>query len=314
MQPIALVYHTMRTGNEQLPARISNLCFRCGREAQGQLTDQKGRRLCVGCADTATRPSNEVIDLGSDPALDTIPLAPRAETTITRAPCPNCNAAMKPGQTRCSLCGKISSLFEVQHGRRTAAEGPRTEPLRCKQCNYDLAGLRDLVCPECGTRNTVSSQSESLSEVSEEVTRWEYQKPAIMAAIGFVLAFLITGIDDGWSDAVWFAAGFPVRVTLITGAFIVCGLSWVGLDAPFKLTLLRFAGILGLVDLAAALLGASTLPFSGLLMFLGGGILYVYLLVELFDLDVQDAWGVAAVTYVVYSVLMVVMIWVLTIV
>lgn len=290
-------------------ATVPNLCFRCGGSADGAVSDLKGRRICLSCVETSTGGGHEIIDLSPHVADDIIPLVPQAHTHITRAPCPHCNTPMKPGQTKCPACGLNPASFEERVSTRglrevggVGREAPKGEPLRCKQCEYDLTGLKALVCPECGTRNTLPSRSEYLNEVSEEVARWEYRKPALMAVIGFVLSLIITAIADGWANAAWFAAIFPVRVGVATGAFVLCGLMWVGLDAPLKLTLLRFAGILGLVDLGSTLLAASGLPFSGFVTLLGGGILYVYLLVELFDLDIQDAWGVSVVTFVVNAI------------
>lgn len=284
--------------------------------------DAKGRRLCPACfgaaqleneqglIDLAEPDAAEKADQGDGPIL----MAPLPKQNITRAPCPNCHAAMEPGQVRCGSCGKVPSLYETRHGPREPEEVPKGVTLLCGECGYDLAGLKDLVCPECGTRATLPSRSEMLEEDSVEIAMWEYQKPAIMAAIGFVLALLITAASGTWSDAGWYALAFPFRVLVASGAMLLCGVLWVGVDAPFRLVLARFAGILGLVDLASTLLSSTTLPGRGFLVFSAGGVLYVYLLVELFELELSDAWGVAVVTLIVNIFSFAMLFWVLSII
>ena len=64
--------------------------------------------------------------------------------------CPLCGASIPGSEVKlCWSCGAVNPRYlEVQIAKLSAAAGvPATH---CLACGYDLAGIRDGVCPECG--------------------------------------------------------------------------------------------------------------------------------------------------------------------
>lgn len=240
-------------------------------------------------------------------------VAPLDTTTLTRAPCTACGGAMPVGADRCPTCGLIVVSTPENMSPRMPQAPPKPGMRVCRECGYDMAGLRQDLCPECGTVNASVSasgmgmgntaRSEYLDEVSREVEKEEYRKPLIMICIGLVavVAFvsLVVGRTSGIKAATLsltvYAVAFPFRVIVDVVAFWLCGLLWLGFDAPWKLTAWRFAGTLAVCDAVWILLGS----YFGIFGFLVFGAIYALCLVQLFDLEWFDARIVAFITFVV---------------
>ena len=78
--------------------------------------------------------------------------------------------------------------------------------------------------------------------------------------------------------------------------YAICGVWWVGFEAPFQILGVRVAACVCLAD--AAMWFGDLIPFSGLWLILPA-VAYVALLQDLFDIDMNDAVLVTVVSVVV---------------
>jgi DNA-directed RNA polymerase subunit RPC12/RpoP len=140
----------------------------------------------------------------------------------SRAPCPKCGGAMRPGVPACGGCGFDPSTIPLEPSKAREILGdfdPDATPAHkrapkkakatakvpspvCSSCGYALANIPasaqgDIVCPECGTRNHVSLRREVDEELSAEVARWAVLRPALMIAGGVGVSAAVL-LAMGW--------------------------------------------------------------------------------------------------------------------
>lgn len=270
-------------------SKLSTLCFRCGVDTtdQPRAVDPSGRQLCAACA----------IARDAEHAPEIIPVVESEPQARTGPPCRGCGASMAPGAILCLKCGRREFRKDNKSPRIPADETAR-RAIKCAECGYDLSGLPTSKCPECGHVTRGYTRSEALEKDSIEVARWAYKKPAIIFGIGFLAAVGIMLAVSGGSatrTGVYLAA-FPVRVVISVAVYWICCLTWLGFDAPLKLVTLRMAAILACVDVAIMLTSAVGFVGAGMIKFVLAGIVYVYLIWDLFELDMEDARLLAAIT------------------
>jgi hypothetical protein len=174
---------------------------------------------------------------------------------------------------------------------------PKGKPAsgKCVKCGYNLRGLKDPRCPECGHFSTPNDIKERMRLTSKQTARAAYMKPIIQFAAGaLVLSFVAAGSENpGWFAIIYtvkLAIGVPIGVL----AFFLCCLLWMGFDAPMHLTALRLAGIYAVVDAVGAVLGLLPIPLVPFLLTMA---LYIGMLAESLELDLQDAILVGLVTW-----------------
>lgn len=71
------------------------------------------------------------------------------------------------------------------------------EKFVCKNCQYDLAGLKSTTCPECGTVNRMLARRPRDSEYSRRVVRKAWVNPIIMILVGLAISCSIAAAVGG---------------------------------------------------------------------------------------------------------------------
>lgn len=294
--------------------RRPKVCMRCGTDCSNseRYRDAQGRYICGTCEaamrSSAADRSGERVSPAvlnhpgpSGQSLEddgTIPLAdePDPEGEQASRLCTNCGVLLG-ANIICAACG-----FNTATGRMLGSDELPGEGKTCRKCGYSLAGLHTRRCPECGTFNGRRSRREHDREHSQYVSRTEYITPAVMFGIGAVItivAQLATG--EGLEEVALYLLSYAVAIPIGVAAFFFFSLTWLGFDAPLHLTALRLAGIFAVADALDAILGQACI-FLPLPILFGPWIVvliaYIGMLMEMLDLELQDAVLVGLVTYV----------------
>ncbi|HZW09507.1 MAG TPA: zinc ribbon domain-containing protein [Phycisphaerales bacterium] len=275
------------------------ICGICGENcaARPRVKDASGRYFCRSCAEgraagarVAAPPAREPLTLPPeieadpyeiDPGASPVPVEMAGAVEPTR-PCPVCMRSMAPGARICVSCGydgakgvQTSTLVE-----KSTRKGKRGH--FCAACGYDLKGLREPVCPECGTR--VSSKKVRLDEgMKAQVLSEEYLKPAVWFGIGFAIVAIALAVQGEPMGFVGYAILLAVQLPLMWIGLWLCQKTFLGdLGTPL-LNLVRLAGALGLGNGVDAVI-----PF-GFLSITPGLIVFWAVLMDLFEIDLLDA-------------------------
>jgi len=210
--------------------------------------------------------------------------------------CPGCQSSMPHGSTICVQCG-----FDTRKGAAIttlhAVDKVRSGKGHCPECGYSLKGLKENRCPECGTIVTRQTEREKARYESARIARMAYIKPLIQFAIGAIGIGFILISQQETELFMNYLLLYGIRVPIGVAVFFACCLVWMGFDAPMHLTAIRLAGVYALVDLLAVLL----VTFLPIPLFINVIVLFVYvgLLADSLDLDLQDAIIVGLITYLV---------------
>lgn len=294
------------------------LCTRCGTDCAGKprMKDQRGRYTCQACVDQlmakkASAGRGQSAEGASEKAtavapsepdgFDVFDLAPDPKESKT-APCPNCGKPVSAQAAVCVACGFSKQLGRLLRPSDTPKSDdlPRGKRIQCKKCDYDLRGLKTARCPECGTINTNPTRRERDKANSAEIARETYLKPLMYLAVGLLGMCLIHAFRFGGGPDAVVAYGLGYAIQLVIGliVYLSCCAIWIGFDAPMHLTVLRIAGIYALVDLIGTVL--SFIPImGGIIGWIVGLLIYIGLLMDLLELDIQDTVIVALLTSVV---------------
>lgn len=210
-------------------------------------------------------------------------------------PCPICTKPLAQSDAVCINCG-YNALTGAKVATEHKVKAPKSSGQKCSKCGYALAGLRSARCPECGTINVAQDKREKYREDSKSLARWEYRKPILMFLSGAsgVCAFQVATADDPGYAVLAYLISYVIEVPIGFAVFWLCGLVWIGFDAPIHLTVLRLAGIYAVVDLAFVLCAFIPFPFVGWLI---PALLYVGFLSEMLDMDFIDAVVVGFLTF-----------------
>jgi hypothetical protein len=168
--------------------------------------------------------------------------------------CPVCKRTMAVDLNRCPHCGfdpsegvASSSLVEKSHG----TGGPA---LRCGNCGYDLAGIRDMRCPECGTPVPLRSPNKALSSGQSAFGR-DYAEALALLAIGAAGVLVLRALQDDVAGAVATVALIPVVTLIGLAIYQVCCVAWIGMGAAWYINAVRLAGVFGMTFFASMLFG-----------------------------------------------------------
>ena len=220
-----------------------------------------------------------------------LPLSPLDTSDKHRAPCPSCGAETVIGVPKCPQCGfapaRESGSPRLPRPKRSKALPPSI----CKECKYNLAGLKGGICPECGTPFSLFVRKEWDEEVSRETMHDAYRKPIIMIAAGLLAKVLILAIFQRWMDILNLAIIYPVSVAVSFGVAVACCAAWLGFTSSIPLMLLQIAGIHAVCSAMLTLF--ASLGFGGFVWSFVTGIVYIYLMAELLEMDPYDARIVA---------------------
>lgn len=248
-----------------------NLCFRCAKRLATVRSSNPGDRdLCEVCASQRAGVDAKELDL-----------AVAAPPMITRAPCPFCNTKLEIGERICHACGRDPSTFNAEDGSEPF------EGRRCEHCEYDLRGISGDICPECGESVSPSLRSQFETTAAETLRR-EIRKPLIIGAIALVLWMGLFAFRFGAIPALMQLALYPVLITSTTIAFLIFGALSGGIDPPLWLISLRMCAIVPAVKFVETIFTASKLSWSLPGGIIAGGLVFSFLVVDLFDLDFAD--------------------------
>ncbi len=218
-----------------------DVCVRCGRQGPdgAMARDAKGRAWCGACWAALAAAAPRGVKAGGAPVAPGAAGAPaRHEASArepgvidlleedfagkSRAPCPKCGGAMRPGVPACGRCGFDPTTIPLEPSKAREVLGdfdPDATPAHkraskkakapaavrapaCSSCGYSLAKLPssaqgEIVCPECGTINRIALRREADEELSAEVARWAVLRPVLMIAGGLGVSAAVL-LAMGW--------------------------------------------------------------------------------------------------------------------
>jgi len=238
---------------------------------------ESGARLLVG----EVRPADVRVAqrAAAEDDLDAIPLAP-AEAPAGTKPCGVCGGPMAFDSPVCSICGYDERVgFESsRHAQSTFTKDERE--VKCRQCGYDLRGLRSSRCPECGTDNARVLASRWIDQVptfADKLTKW---KPVIAFAVGFAVSMAIGASMDFIVEELILHGVMSVIGFLVVS---MCVVMWLGNDTTWGMLFVRVAAIYAVTHAIG-----SGLRFLIGVQFLVSGVqifLTMFVAVWLMDLD-----------------------------
>ncbi len=281
----------------------TKVCVQCKRDcsARPRQKDAQGRYHCQECVDKRTAEKQAAaavaVEEPVEPFMLDIPISAPVAKMPSGRPCPDCGAFLPEKTVICVGCG-----FNAQTGMKAQAEKPIKAkkslrgPGKCTGCGYSLKGLKSPKCPECGTVNVPQTDKRLQDrEDSKAVVRKAYLQPLIMFVVGACVSCALFGAYGASSnDIADYLIGFGIKVPIGLVVYVICGMLWLGFDAPLHLIAIRLLGIYAVVE--AIQVGADIiLPtmVAGLI----GCAFYVHLLSEMVDMDLPDAVIVGLLTF-----------------
>ena len=126
-----------------------------------------------------------------------------------------------------------------------------------------------------------------------------YLKPLIMAAIGAVItcaAYAALGVPV-WQFLVFYAIAVP----LVFVVYVGCSIAFIGFDEPLGVAFVRIAAVFAVADIFITLLDA--VPFLGWYAWPIEAFIFTGLLMQVMDIDFEDARVVSIITFVVHLAL-----------
>lgn len=292
----------------------------CGVDCAGRprTKNAKGQYACNACLEArkaqsaehqpapspAPEPDSEPIDLAvpEDVGEQATPKEDNIYQVVDSAdgwlgappkPCPGCSNTMASGSVVCTHCGyDLRTGTQINTGIESSERGPL-----CAKCGYDLKGLRNLRCPECGTKNRPPTRSDIARRESDEIAKQEYLRPLIYLAIGTIGTVGIQ-LARGETSVLIF---FPIALIVSTLAgfvafYVMSAIMW-GFDAPVGLIMVRLLGIFALCELAQTIGALSGL---GIISWMLRVLVFYSLIMKEFDVDdVRDVWFMTIIMQIV---------------
>ena len=303
---------------------MSKICGICGEDCSDRprVKDRHGRYYCkacaaerartdddaapgvaagtaggaVGAAAASARPDDaDTFDLEEvDPGARPMPIEILDNAEPTRN-CPMCFRSMPRDAKICVSCG-YDPAKGIQSSTRIvkkAGKGwaQRSRGYRCDTCGYDLAGLPEPVCPECGTRVDLSRRARLDEQIRSQTFHMEYKKPLFWFAIGFVVVGISLAVKGKPMGFVGYVVLLAMQLPFMLAGLWLCQKTFLGDVGTIPLNTVRIASALalgGAVD--------EILPIS-FFFITPGTIVYLGVLMDLFDIDLADAIWVTVVMF-----------------
>lgn len=178
----------------------------------------------------------------------------------------------------------------------SAPSAPPRQGKPCPNCGYDITGLTQRKCPECGSVLELALLAKTRKDRARQQYRAALIAPAIMMVIGLVGAVVALGLLYSWSAAPYYLAAFGLQVGNAVVVFFLCSVVWIGLDDPIPVVALKIGGIYALLNFAEILLFQIPLLGSFFAMIFVS-FAYLLLLMKQLDLEMIEAVVVAVLTF-----------------
>lgn len=232
----------------------------------------------------------------------------------TLSTCPDCGHPFGTDSDICRGCGfNRTTGHHIGKGAvvtESALPASKHVVKPCKKCGYDMTGSKTGRCPECGTINTRMLRAK---QTEANTLKSMFVGPAIMIGIGLAIAVVVYfiqgmtsstvvgaagggGIAGGAGTAGWYLAYFVINAVIGFAAYVGCSIAFVGFDEPLGVTFVRLAGVYAVTDAVGAVL---RLFIPGFIAWPLLAIVYVGLLMQIMELDWEEAWLVSIITYIV---------------
>lgn len=274
-----------------MPAAAPKTCIKCGRDCSNtpRLRNPRGDYACRACVERAGELDVSPLDLSGR----------------HRAPCPKCGAEQLVGVPACPSCGYTPPLDPGSPKLPKPRRMGRIRAVTCRKCSYNLKGLKDGTCPECGHVNALTGRREWDEEVSQEISRDAFRRPLLFLAAGLAVGVGISLARGGLTGAIGYLIAFPILLAVAYAMLWACCITWLGFTSTSFLMLVQLAGIHGVVGAIAAILGCiPVIGSQGLVIAMACGAAYVYLMTEWMDMDSADAKIAAVIIYFAMGILL----------
>lgn len=253
-------------------------CSKCGGEIVAgakKFRSKAGEVYCASCAESMTRPKAKSEE-SDGYALADDPAPARASAGADLVPCGGCGGGMVRSDIVCIKCG---------FNRVTGARGPSGGAGESERASKRKERSRPLTVRDDGQREA----------------RNAYIKSAVILAICLPIAVVIWSVMPGIEMPIWLAlATFGVMYVATLVVYFICSLMWIGFDEPLKLEALRLAAACAITEIARAVL--SPLPMNWrvqAVVQLIIGFVFVASVMQLMEMDKEDAIMFAVLTWVI---------------
>lgn len=219
---------------------------------------------------------------GAEPGAAPLPIE-MLDYAEQHSQCPACMHSLAQGAKVCVSCG-----YHVEKGIQSStriekSQGKGGRAYRCEHCGYDLMGLRDPICPECGKRINLSRSHRLNTGLKSQMLQEEYRKPAVWFAVGFVVVGIVLAIKGEPLGFLGYAILVAVQLPLMLIGLWICQKTFLGDIGTPLLNLVRLAGALALGNAVDEII-----PISFFLL-TPGLIVFWAVLMDLFEIDLGDA-------------------------
>lgn len=190
---------------------------------------------------------------------------------------------------KCPECGTDRAALSGDAARREKRRERGLERSRkCAGCGYDLKGLPTRTCPECGVVNTRRGAQEALSK--REMRR-QRLKAYLMCAGGVLAMLIVQASVRGMTAAGLGLAMVFAACTVGFAVYRACEAMFIGFDEPVGQTFAKFCAVQGMYFGLSALTGLIT--YAWCFGWPLRAIIYVFLILWIMEVDVEDAWSVS---------------------
>jgi hypothetical protein len=171
-------------------------------------------------------------------------------------------------------------------------------PPTCPKCGYDMRGTHSTICPECGLR----LNSPAAQRARQSVFRDVYKEPLTYLAVGLAISLGVAALQGGAGNIVATVVGFGATIVIGWIVFIFLSVLWIGFDQPLGTTIVQLAGAYAGAFAASSILSLIGIPLIGVVIPL---LVLVGLMSQLLDIDLQDAFATAILSWIAIIVFMI---------
>ena len=164
-----------------------------------------------------------------------------------RVSCPACARMMEADAQICIACGFDHRKGFTEHAG-IGAGGVIGGGIECPYCGYDLRGLKQPKCPECGNMIEKDDLRPASRAVKVEITSAMVIRPLIMLVCGLIVAGAVQWFGVSPKATLQYLVGFPVVLGCGMLAYLLVG-SWLtGFDLPLPVAAMKIAAVYACYD------------------------------------------------------------------